>query len=466
MFICRFTHDLRLEDHAALAAAAEAGPVLPILVLDAELDQSLRRSPRRAAFFVAAVCALDASLRERGSRLVMRRGDAAEVLTRIARECGATGVAWSARYDGAGMQLDETLRAQLEEAGLQARLVHDAPAIAPEEIERSDDGMGYRAFQAYFERRRALPIPSFDRPLLMRFASAEIESDPLPQPSDFGSNAALPEASSSGAAAALEQFLSSSALLYATAQHVPAEDGTSHLSPHFSFGTISMRVAVRATLQRIDDPFLLNEERHSLRLFLRSLALRDFFLQLAWFHPETQQMALQERMRDFEFAQTHPALDAWCEGKTGYPLVDAGMRQLAQTGWMHPHVRAVAASFLCFDLGVDWRVGRDAWDRLLVEDDPAVATGNWQWIAGVGADLAQYPRIYNPETQARRFDPEARYIRRWLPELEHAPLATWQRKREETPMLPLFDGSAYPARVVDHGAAARAFLARYRERVS
>ncbi|HEY9084887.1 MAG TPA: FAD-binding domain-containing protein [Candidatus Tyrphobacter sp.] len=466
MFICRFTHDLRLEDHAALAAAAEAGPVLPILVLDGELTEPLRRSPRRAAFFCAAVRALDAALRERGSRLVVRRGENTDVLVRAARESAATGVAWSARYDGLGMRSDEALRSALEEAELQAQLVHDAPAIAPEEIERSGDGTGYRAFQAYFERRRSLPIPSLDRPLLTRFASADMESEPLPEPSDFGSSEALPDISPGIAAASLERFLSSAALSYAAAQRVPAEDGTSHLSPHFSFGTLAMRTAVRATLRRLEDPFLLNEEKLSLRLFLRSLALRDFFLQLSWFHPETEHVALQERMRGFEFAQTHLAFDAWREGKTGFPLVDAGMRQLAQTGWMHPHVRAVAASFLCFDLGVDWRVGRDVWDRLLVEDDPAIATGNWQWIAGVGADLAQYPRIYNPETQQRRFDPEARYVRRWVPEIEHAPLAARQRRHEQAPMLPLYDGNAYPARVLDHAATARAFLSRYRERVS
>ncbi len=464
MFICRFTHDLRLEDHAALAAAAEAGPVLPVLVLGAELSDSLRRSPRRAAFFCAAVHSLDAALRERGSRLVVRRGESADALLEIAHASGASGVAWSASYDGNGIHRDETLRSRLEEGGLQAQLVHDAPAIAPGEIERSGDGAGYRAFQAYFERRRSLSIPSFDRPLLMHFAQAEIESESLPAPNDFGSSEVPPEAGSRVALASLERFLSSQAPSYATAQHVPAEDGTSHLSAHFSFGTLSMRAAVRATLRRLDDPFLLNEEKLSLRLFLRSLALHDFFLQLSWFHPETQEIALQERMRGFEFAQTHPALEAWREGKTGFPLVDAGMRQLARTGWMHPHVRAVAASFLCFDLGVDWRVGRDVWDRLLVEDDPAIATGNWQWIAGVGADLAQYPRIYNPQTQQRHFDPEARYVRRWVPELEHAPLVVWQNART-TPMLPLYDGSAYPARVVDHAAAARAFLARYRERV-
>ncbi len=126
-------------------------------------------------------------------------------------------------------------------------------------------------------------------------------------------------------------------------------------------------------------------------------------------------------MRGFAFARSHPALDAWRSGRTGFPLVDAGIRELRATGWMHPRLRAIAASFLCFDLGVDWRVGRDDWDRYLIEDAPALAVGNWQWIAGVGADLAAYPRIYNPLKQARRFDPAAQYVRRWIPELAGLP---------------------------------------------
>ena len=170
-------------------------------------------------------------------------------------------------------------------------------------------------------------------------------------------------------------------------------------------------------------------------------------------------------MRAFGFAHSHPALDAWREGRTGYPLVDAGMRELRATGWMHPRVRSVAASFLCFDLGVDWRVGRDAWDAELVEDDPALSTGNWQWAAGVGADLAQFPRIYNPRKQARAFDPAGTYVRRWIPELAGAPnaelfdAAAQARRRQLT--LPLFGDSQYPAPVVDHEPVAREFLARY-----
>ncbi|HKE36469.1 MAG TPA: FAD-binding domain-containing protein, partial [Candidatus Baltobacteraceae bacterium] len=166
-------------------------------------------------------------------------------------------------------------------------------------------------------------------------------------------------------------------------------------------------------------------------------------------------------------ARRHPSLDAWRGGSTGFPLVDAAIRQLHETGWIHPHARAVAASFLCFDLGVDWRVGRDEWDRWLVEDDPAIATGNWQWIAGVGADMAQYPRIYNPERQRRRYDPDGAYVRRWVKELERTPMAIWRTDGASAQLaLELFPSDSYPAPVVDHERAAREFLARYRAFVS
>ncbi len=458
MILCRFTSDLRLEDHAALAAAAEHGAVLAVLVLDAQTVQRMRRSPRRAAFYARAVSSLDAALRERGSALVVRRGDVERTLHALLRETGARGVVWSARYDAPGMRADEALRTSLEEAGYVAQCVHDAAAIPPEGIERDDGTTGYRSFAPYFDRWRETSVASYDVPIFLRFTTASGASEPLPSDDELGSGEAVPDATPADAFARLSRFLQGDARAYAAARNAPAQDATSHLAAPLSFGVVSMRTVVRATREALENPFLLSEERRSLRLFARSLALRDFFLALSYFHPETEELPLQERMRAFASAAEHPALRAWRAGETGFPLVDAGMRQLVQTGWMHPHVRAVAASFLCFDLGLDWRVGRDAWDALLVEDDPAVATGNWQWIAGVGADLVQHPRIYNPLRQQHRIDPDGRYVRRWIPELQHVPLG---RDGSSAPMLPLYEGSTYPAPVVDHATAARAFLQRY-----
>jgi deoxyribodipyrimidine photo-lyase len=468
--IYRFTNDLRLDDHAGLAVAASRGSVLPVLVIDADMTARLRRSACRAAFACSAIAALDAELRERGSALIVRRGEPLAALVAIARHADATGAAWSAAYDLGGMERDRRLQSHLEERGFFAAVVHDAPAVLPEESAgaRTAAGWGYRAFAPYFDVWSQLPIASYEHPLLLRFAVSDVESEPLPVPAEFG---ATPTSDAAGAAAArrcFDRFLREHAAQYAFESMVPGDDRTSHLSGHLSFGGISARAIARAVRERITDPFMLSEERLSLRLFLRALAHRDFFLQLSWFYPRTSDEPLQEKMNGFAWERSHPALDAWREGATGYPLVDAGIRQLHATGWMHPHVRAVAASWLCFDLGVDWRVGRDEWEHWLLEDDPALATGNWQWIAGVGADMAQYPRIYNPERQRRRYDPAGSYVRRWIPELRGVPLENWYGRPHDSAQLPLslYDGQPYATPVVDHALAARAFLRRYREFVS
>lgn len=460
----RFTRDLRLADHAGLAAAASYGEIVPVFVIDRHLESRLRASARRAAFFCGALASLDRALRERGSALVVRRGNAAAVLKALARSCAAQTVAWTASFDAEGMREDQRLQSAMEEANLRALVVHDAPAITAEETTaaRPSSGEGYRAFVPYEELWRHLEPASYELPLLLSFARADAESEALPQPSEFGSQLAPMDAGEAQAAARFDAFLDGGGLQYSAALNSPAEDATSHLGADLSFGTIAARSIVRAVRRRMDDPFLLAEERGSLKLFLRSIALRDFFLQLAWYSPGTADAPLQEKMRAFPFAPSHRALDAWREGKTGYPLVDAGIRQLHETGWMHPRVRSIAASFLCFDLGVDWRVGLAEWERHLIEDERALAVGNWQWIAGVGADLAAYPRIFNPRKQARRLDPLGHYAKRWIRELAHVPGAIDGARIASAQIeLPLFSANAYPAPVVDHDTAARDFLTRY-----
>jgi len=458
-----------------LAEAARFGDVVPALVLEPAAVKRLSRNPRRAAYFCGAVANLARELEARGTRLVCRRGAAAASVLRLARECAARAVTWSAAYDAAALERQRSLQAALEEAGLRATIVHDAPAVPPDETaaaRRDDGGLGYRAFAPFFaawEPQRRATVPS-----LARFAEPGTGApDPLPQPAEFGapSAAAGTPAETAGGApteaaviASLEAYLAAPVLHYLTARNVPAGDPTSRLSAALSFGIVSARTVLARVDERSRDPFLLAEERLSLRAFARALAQRDFFLQLAWFFEETPDAALQPRMRGFRFATSHPALDAWREGRTGFPLVDAGIRQLRATGWMHPRARLVAASFLCFDLGVDWRIGRDAWERELIEDDFALATGNWQWSAGVGADLAQFPRIYNPGKQARSFDPLGAYVRRWVPELANVPAANlWEPPGAAGRQLSLhlFDDMHYPAPVVDHERAARAFLERY-----
>jgi len=456
-----------VRDHAGLAEAARHGPVLPALVFESAERERIAANPRRAAYYCGAVSSLAAALAREGAPLVCRRGPLVATVLRLVRERKAAAVTWSAAYDAATLRRQRALQSALEEAGVRATLVHDAPAVAPDETaaaRSSDGGLGYRALVPYLAAWAQQPrAPVTAR---VRFALPAAPSDPLPAASEFGATALSGDdvPAAERALAAFEAYLAGPALQYLTARDVPAGAPTSRLSAALSFGVVSARTALARVDERARDPFLLAEERVSLRALGRALAQRDFFLQLAWFFEESPDEALQPRMREFPFAARHPALEAWREGRTGYPLVDAGARELRATGWMHPRVRAIAASFLCFDLGVDWRVGRDAWDRDLIEDAPALATGNWQWIAGVGADLAQFPRIYNPAKQARAFDPLGVYVRRWIPELANVPdaaLAGLPGQPRRQLALPLFSGEAYPAPVVDHAIAARAFLRRY-----
>jgi deoxyribodipyrimidine photo-lyase len=459
---------LRVDDHLGLAEAARHGEVVPVLVLDPARSTRLRASPRRAAYYCAAVAALDEALRERGGRLIVRRGPTGATLRSLARGIDAQNVAWSVRYDAREIRADRDVQAALEESGIRVLAVHDAPVVPPEDLALAHRrGDGWRAFVPYHERWRTLLPPPAALPAA--FAHVEVASEGLPDPAEFGARAwdgAPP--SPAAAEAKLQAFLAGPILHYGVARNVPNAGPTSELSAELSFGLVSARGAVRGACARATDPFLLSEETASVRLWLRSLAQRDFFLQLGWYNDALDEAPLQEKMRRFAFARSHPQLDAWRRGTTGFPLVDAGIRELRETGRMHPRIRSIVASFLCFDLGVDWRVGRDEWDRLLIEDDAALATGNWQWVAGVGADLAAYPRIYNPVKQAHRFDPAAAYVRRWIPELAALPDASIFERGEGQPQLslPLFGTWQYPAPILDHEVAARAFLARYRAEVA
>ncbi|PZR56011.1 MAG: hypothetical protein DLM50_09330 [Candidatus Meridianibacter frigidus] len=461
----RFCRDLRVEDHAGLARAAALGPIVPVLVLDDALIARLKYSSRRASFFCHAVESLDRALRERGSQLTVRRGPLVATLRALAKGAQAQGVVWSYSYDAQGIRDEAELQSAFEESGLRAIGVHDAPAVPPEETTaaKASPGDGYVALAPYAEVWRAAEMASYEAPLLLRFAQADLTNEPLPSPHEFGCTDTEERASAALASDQLRHFLEYDAPQYTEAVNVPAEDRTSRLSAHLSFGTIAARSIVRETQQRAENGLLLAEERASFRRFLRSLAQRDFFLQLAWYHCADEKRSLQEKMRTFPFAEKHAELESWKEGRTGYPLVDAGIRQLHQTGWMHPRVRSVAASFLCFDLGVDWRVGLQEWDRHLIEDDPALAIGNWQWVAGVGADLAAYPRIYNPIKQARRFDPHGKYVRHWIPELAHRPAVLLRSPEALALELPLYGSAGYPQPVLDHAREARAFLSSYNE---
>jgi len=451
MLLC-FDRDLRLSDRALFAALEPGTPILPLLVLDRRRSERIARNPRRAAYFCAAVAALDEELRRRGSRLLVRRGPLDGTIRSVARAIGARAVAWSKRYDPAGVREDLRLQAIVEELGMRALCVHEAVSIDPERYGIGEHEGGYRSFNAFYrlwhapENRRA-PVDA-----AVRFLPNSLPSEPLPTPAQFGAPPLSRAIGERAARAELERFVHGELVEYARAARTPSLP-TSGLGLPLSYGTISAREVVRSVCKRLEDPFLLAEERSGIECFLRAMARRDFMLVTG----SEESLLPEERL----FVRESREFAVLLEARTGFPLVDAGMRELRATGTMHPAARAVVASFCCFDLGLDWRVGMEAWEGLLIEDEPALAIGNWRWSAGLRVDL-HFPRIIDPQRQFLRGDPQARYVRRWIPELallsDARQLHAW---RSQQLALDLFEIGRYPRPMLDHRERARAFLARY-----
>ena len=347
--------------------------------------------------------------------------------------------------------------AGIEMHAFKGDVVHEPEAVAER---KQSAGDGYRVFPPFLAAWQALEV---DVSSGESFPDGR-DDQPGALPPEDGSAALAPgEAAAYGA---LEKFTTARAADYAANAPYPARDGTSNLAPYLRFGCISPRVVHQALARRMSWSWTLAQERASMALFVRQLAIRDFFIQLAYFVPAVHDESLQEKMRAFPWSEDAAMLQLWREGRTGYPLVDAGMRQLLGQGLVHQRAAICAASFCCFDLGLDWRLGRRVWMDEYLAADEALCDGNWQWLAGVGSDQAAYPRIYNPEKQARQFDAQAVYVRRWIPELRKLPtaaaLAPWRVDRQHQIELGFFTPGVYPRPVVEHERAAREFLARYR----
>jgi deoxyribodipyrimidine photo-lyase len=425
-----FTRDLRVHDHPALAAASRAAErVLPLFVL----DDDLAGSPNRTGFLRESLHDLDRSLRTLGSRLHIRRGDPVEETLRVARAIGAEAVFLSE---------DATRYAQLRESRLAARIQTEVlPGVTavPFGDALTMDGHRYRVFTPYYRRWRATPLRSLELPL--RFETPELDSQ-LELLDDIAVGERSPEVARGGETVArkrLDAWLADGVASYGDDRGGIgiAEERTSRLSPYLHFGCLSPLECVgRARAVSGGEPWV------------RELCWRDFFAQLLHAHPETATEDLHDR--SYARGGEGPEVDAWREGRTGYPLVDAGMRQLAREGWMHNRVRLVTASFLVKDLGVDWRLGAQHFEELLVDGDVASNRGNWQWVTGTGVDHTQGGRIFNPTLQAKRRDPSGDYVRRYVPELAHLDAKTIH----EPWTIGGVDG--YPQPIVDHSEIVRA----------
>lgn len=462
--------DLRLDDNTALAGAlAHAGEALPVFVLDDHLLASQRLRGPRVAWMLDGLRALDADLRERGSSLIVRRGDPATELPRLCAEAGAGGVFFNRDTSPYAARRDETVSRALGAAGFAVRAYHDATLRQPGELV-SGRGTPYEVYSPFRRAWLSLPPPSAlpldPRPGAFVPAGA-IASLPIPSPAELG---CAPVAAPTGAAGELnaaerlESFLAGPVSHYATHRDRLDLDGTSRLSPYLRWGMLGPRrcywSAVRALEAAPDEA-----ARRSVSMWIDELIWREFFAHILSAHPSSVRRNLRPAYDSLAWENRDDWLAAWTEGRTGYPVVDAAMRQMRATGWMHNRARMIVASFLCKDLLIDWRLGEAVFMRWLLDGDVANNVGNWQWAAGTGADAAPYFRVFNPTAQGQRFDPEGRYIRRWVPELAHTPTALIHTSERMTPaeqrQAGCLIGRDYPAAIVDHATQRRRALAMY-----
>jgi len=466
-----FRRDLRLADQPALVAACERAERVVALYVHAPEEEG-EWAPGGASrwWLHHSLAALDGALRARGGRLLLRAGPSLETLLDVARQAGATAVYWNRLYDPAAVARDTHIKAALRESGFECETFNAALLAEPWQL-RTGAGDPYRVFTPFWRSCLAgldtLPPPAPPPPVILAPATP-LEGLPLaalglePRVRWDAGLAAAWTPGEDGALAQVEAFTEGALAGYGEGRNRPDLPGTSRLSPHLHFGEIGPRqclAAARALASR--QP----AAQASADGFVRELGWREFAHHLLHHFPHTVDTPLDPRFEAFPWSPDAGLLEAWQRGRTGYPIVDAGMRELWTTGWMHNRVRMIAASLLTKNLRQPWVEGaRWFWDTL-VDADLANNTAGWQWTAGCGADAAPYFRIFNPMLQTERFDPERRYLRRWLPELARLPDA-WIHRPWEAPAAVLDAaglrlGHDYPLPVVDFRASREPALAAY-----
>jgi deoxyribodipyrimidine photo-lyase len=450
--------DLRLDDNRALAeAAAGATELAVVFVLDPGLLASERTGAPRVRFLLDCLGRLAADLEARGSRLVLRRGDPAREIPLVVEETRADRLVWNRDYSPFAKQRDERVAREAEKRGARCESFKDRVAFEAGEVltkERKPFAVytPYRnAWRLRFAREPEEPARLGELPPPI----GGLASLPLPTAEECGFPGDATQIPTGGEAAArrrLETFLEKQVAGYAEARDFPARDGTSRLSPYLRFGAISVRRCLEAAFERAKE----RHGRESVQKWIDELIWRDFYAAILDRNPHVTTGAHRREYDAVRWNHDDAAFEAWCAGRTGYPIVDAGMRQLAATGWMHNRVRMIVASFLVKDLLLDWRLGERFFYQRLVDGDPASNNGGWQWAASTGTDAQPWFRIFNPVTQGAKFDPDGSYVRRFVPELArceddflHAP---W---RAEAPPRD------YPAPIVDHAERRAEALRRF-----
>ncbi|WP_210251018.1 cryptochrome/photolyase family protein [Microvirga thermotolerans] len=467
-----FRDDHRLSDNPALSAAVDSGaPLLCLYILD-ESSQGVRPLGGAARWWLhGSLDALDRSLRELGNRLVIFQGPAEEVVDRLVETTNPSGVYWNRRYQAAEIAVDRAIKARLTARGIAVRSFNGRLLHEPWQV-RNRAGRPFQVFTPYLRAVSAMPVaPPLPRPREIRAGGwpsslldssrslADLRLEPE-NPNWAAPFTGLWQRGEQAAQERLSTFLEEGLPGYASRRDVPAAEATSRLSPHLRFGEIGPRQIWHAATARAD-----GRETDTAK-FLSEVVWRDFCHQQLHDNPDLATAPCNPRFAHFRWAGDNAALEAWRRGLTGYPIVDAGMRQLWRTGWMHNRVRMIVASFLVKHLLTDWRQGEAwFWDTLL-DADAANNAFNWQWVAGSGPDSAPFHRIFNPVSQGEKFDPDGAYVRAYVPELADLPSPfvhrPWDAPGDVLRRAGIAPGENYPRPIVDHGAARERALGAFR----
>jgi deoxyribodipyrimidine photo-lyase len=463
-----FRRDLRVADHPALVAALDAaGQVVPVFVVDRTLLGGRPSGPTRRAFLHGALRSLARELEARGGRLLVREGDPVQVIPALARATGATAVWCSREFTPYARRRDAAVERAL---GADGRTLRPMPGLYLSDFDELRTAAG-TPFRVYSPFARGAKAAAWDDPLPAPPRVPFPDDLDLAGPAGSGLDGfeldGAVEITPPDPAAALERlgwFVANRVDGYGRERNQLAVDGTSRLSPYLRFGLVSPRQVAAAVTRDAGRGAGRAGDRES---FVNELLWRDFYTYVLYHQPESAWSHVRPEFDRFRFEDDPDDLAAWRQGRTGYPLVDAGMRQLTGQGWVHNRARMVVASFLTKHLLVDWREGARFFLQHLMDGDLPANNGGWQWVAGTGTDAAPFYRIFNPVTQAEKFDPDGDYIRQWVPELAKlsppAIFAPWRADPADLGAAGVRLGADYPHPIIDHATARERALARYRE---